>query len=369
MATLVTRAGKGSELTYAEVDANFNNLNTDKIGLAGFTLVSIASSATVNIGAATSNYITVTGTTTITAFDTVAAGQTRIVTFSGILTLTHNATSLILPWGANITTEAGDTGEFQSLGGGNWTCLRYNKKTKTVPMGGTGVATLTGIVKGNGTGAFTAAVNSDLPSMSATVGGAVPTPPNDTTKFLRGDATWVAPAGGGLIFLSLVNASSASTIDIETTFSSTYDAYVIIAEGITFSASSTDLNCRMKVGGSYDTAANYYYWAAQPTSSTASLGSPAVANGGNSINITSASNLSNTASDGGNIRMHVYNPASTTFKKCIDWHGFFPFSGSSSHTVFGGGMNTATTALTGIRLYPTSGTMSGKFRLYGIPNS
>lgn len=54
--------------------------------------------------------------------------------------------------------------------------------------------TVTGILKGNGT-VVSAAVNSDLPSMSATVGGAVPTPPNNTTTFLRGDGTFAAPAG------------------------------------------------------------------------------------------------------------------------------------------------------------------------------
>ena len=31
MATIVTRSGKGSPLTNNEVDANFNNLNSDKI--------------------------------------------------------------------------------------------------------------------------------------------------------------------------------------------------------------------------------------------------------------------------------------------------------------------------------------------------
>lgn len=31
MATITTRSGKGSALTHAEVDANFNNLNTDKV--------------------------------------------------------------------------------------------------------------------------------------------------------------------------------------------------------------------------------------------------------------------------------------------------------------------------------------------------
>jgi hypothetical protein len=31
MSTIVTRAGKGSQLSWNEVDANFTNLNTDKI--------------------------------------------------------------------------------------------------------------------------------------------------------------------------------------------------------------------------------------------------------------------------------------------------------------------------------------------------
>jgi len=37
MATLVTRSGKGSPLTHDEVDANFNNLNTDKLESADLT--------------------------------------------------------------------------------------------------------------------------------------------------------------------------------------------------------------------------------------------------------------------------------------------------------------------------------------------
>jgi len=38
MATITTRAGKGSPLTNAEVDANFTNLNSDKLETAGGTL-------------------------------------------------------------------------------------------------------------------------------------------------------------------------------------------------------------------------------------------------------------------------------------------------------------------------------------------
>lgn len=52
----------------------------------------------------------------------------------------------------------------------------------------------TGIVKNTTTtGVLSIAVNSDLPAMTATAGGAVPTPPNNTTTFLRGDGTFAAP--------------------------------------------------------------------------------------------------------------------------------------------------------------------------------
>lgn len=87
----------------------------------------VASATSTPIGAATGNYINVTGTTTITSFDTVQAGTRRIVNFRGILTLTYNATSVILPGAVNITTAAGDTATFISLGSGNWVCVQYQR--------------------------------------------------------------------------------------------------------------------------------------------------------------------------------------------------------------------------------------------------
>lgn len=96
----------------------------------------IASASTVNIGAATGNYIDITGTTTITAFDTVTAGAIRVLKFEGILTLTHNATSLILPTGANITTAVGDVAVFVSEGSGNWRCVSYTRADGTPLVNG-----------------------------------------------------------------------------------------------------------------------------------------------------------------------------------------------------------------------------------------
>lgn len=87
----------------------------------------VASATTTDIGAATGMYVHITGTTTITGFGTKTAGVKRICVFDGILTLTHNATSLILPTGANITTAAGDTAIMVSEGSGNWKCVAYQK--------------------------------------------------------------------------------------------------------------------------------------------------------------------------------------------------------------------------------------------------
>ena len=87
--------------------------------------VTAASAGVLNIGVLASNNITITGTTAITSFGTFDAGAVRRVTFSGVLVLTHNATSMILPGAANITTIAGDVAEFVSLGSGNWRCASY----------------------------------------------------------------------------------------------------------------------------------------------------------------------------------------------------------------------------------------------------
>jgi hypothetical protein len=83
----------------------------------------IASNGTCNIFALATRKANITGTTTITALDATPFAQVgKIITgkFAGILTLTHNGTSLILPaGGANITTAAGDTFVAEALGSGN----------------------------------------------------------------------------------------------------------------------------------------------------------------------------------------------------------------------------------------------------------
>jgi hypothetical protein len=107
----------------------------------------IASAGTTNIGAANAEYLSVSGTTTITAFDTVPAGIYRVLQFQGILTLTYNGTSLILPGATSITTAAGDTAGFVSLGSGNWRCQWYQRASGSAVVLPTASDTVAGIVE------------------------------------------------------------------------------------------------------------------------------------------------------------------------------------------------------------------------------
>lgn len=95
--------------------------------------VTLPSAATVNIGFAASVNVTISGTTTIVAFDNVDEGALRHVTFAGALTLVHSA-GLQLPGAANIVTAAGDVATFKSLGGGNWKCINYQRSSGAGPV-------------------------------------------------------------------------------------------------------------------------------------------------------------------------------------------------------------------------------------------
>jgi hypothetical protein len=88
--------------------------------------VDLASATTTDLSTVGAN-VRITGTTTITGFGTAASGVTRKLRFAAALTLTHNATSLILPGAADITTAAGDTAEAISLGSGNWVLVNFTR--------------------------------------------------------------------------------------------------------------------------------------------------------------------------------------------------------------------------------------------------
>jgi hypothetical protein len=141
-----------------------NSVWTDWNSLVGGSEGSVASAATCDIGAAGSLLLQVTGTTTITSFGT-AANKLRFLRFAGALTLTHNATSLILPGAANIATAAGDMAIFASDGSGNWRCRQYSRASGQPVATALSVASLT--TSGN------ASIGGAMTGAAATFSGAL----------------------------------------------------------------------------------------------------------------------------------------------------------------------------------------------------
>lgn len=123
----------------------------------------IASAPTINLSTSTGNLIHITGVTTITAI-TIPSGAERTLVFDGILTLTHNATTLILPTGANITTAVNDTCKVRGDGSGNARVVSYERADGTALTAtryGVGLPTV-----------LTPSVAANLDSLSFVVAGA-----------------------------------------------------------------------------------------------------------------------------------------------------------------------------------------------------
>jgi hypothetical protein len=178
--------------------------------------------------------------------------------------------------------------------------------------------------------------------------------------------TWVTPSAGALTLLSTVTASASATVDMETTFSSTYDAYLIIGSGIVISNDGGSFSCRLKIGGSYSTT-DYKGHFMQVASGTATYA--ATANVTDSIRL--ASSVGNVTNEGLNFTMNVYLPSGTTLRNMVT--GEVVYTRDSADVLQGGtflGGNTVVGAVTGVRFLPSSGTItSGVFRLYGFANS
>lgn len=105
-----------------------------QLGQASLQEATLASAATTDLGSVANWKVSISGTNAITSFGT-RAHAFRALYFSGSLTLTHNATSLILPGAANIATAAADTCLATSDGSGNWRVRAYQRASGKPTVG------------------------------------------------------------------------------------------------------------------------------------------------------------------------------------------------------------------------------------------
>lgn len=91
----------------------------------------VTATATVAIGAMTGNYAVVTGTATVSSFDSLRAGGIRVIEWSGATPLENNS-NIVLPGAANLTTAAGDLTIFVTDGSAVWRA--FHQKASGAPI-------------------------------------------------------------------------------------------------------------------------------------------------------------------------------------------------------------------------------------------
>jgi hypothetical protein len=227
--TTFTLPASGKALLYWRYDGTVCHLfgETDVIGQFGAE-TSIASATTTDLDAVNSVNVSITGTTTITGFGTATAGVYRQGRFTGALTLQHNATSMILPSAANITTAANDRFGALSLGSGNWLILWYTKADGSALVGGAGGGDFSSntatsvdgeIVLFSGTGGKT--------GKRATGTGVAKISSGVLTTAVAGTDYQAADAG----LASIAGLTTAADKSIYTTASDTYATFDLTAGG------------------------------------------------------------------------------------------------------------------------------------------
>jgi hypothetical protein len=185
-----------------------------------------------------------------------------------------------------------------------------------------------------------------------------------------GAPTWATPSSGSLVLLSTVTASSSATVDIESTFNSTYDSYLIVFSNAAPSADTNNIRVLLKINGTYQTS-GYNYHAARPDNTSGSYSAQG-ASAQSMINLMGGVVQDSRASVPGStsdMHIRINAPASTATIKSISWNG--SMAGTTNAVLFGSGQFvTSFQALTGVRFFYASGNiLTGVFRLYGLANS
>jgi hypothetical protein len=263
---------------------------------------------------------------------------TNVVTATSTTTLTNKTISGASNTLSNIPLSTGVTGTLPIANGG--TNSTATPTAGTVPYG-TGTAF-----------AFSAAGSSG--------------------QFLQSNGssapTWATVGSSALIFLSTVTASNSATVDIETTFNSTYTNYLLVVADVSLVTGGGTLQALLKINGTYQTGSYRSFLISGDSSATTITGTNQDLPASTPANVFISLGQGNR---NGGFTMLIQAPSDTANYKPISFNGSFNNNSGQITTVIGSIMNlSGTQAMTGIRFQASSGNIdTGTFRLYGIANS
>lgn len=211
-------------------------------------------------------------------------------------------------------------------------------------------------------------------SIQTTAATALPSPGTSGNVLTSNGSAWTSAAPPtNTVLLSTVTASNSATVDVETTFNSTYDRYLLVITKLQVGNTSTTapLCARLKIGGTYQTSS--YVWANINLGNSGSVnGTNASGSGFSDRMFVSPYYTAQTTNEYLYAELLIYSPADTNNYKGFSVSGYTGSSFWGVSTFTGAGQYTgSTSAMTGIR-FLTQGSdniVVGTFRLYGIKNS
>jgi len=164
------------------------------------------------------------------------------------------------------------------------------------------------------------------------------------------------PSTAGLVLLSTVNASDASTVTLDSLFTSTYSKYLIEVTDLRVLSNNNTIQLRRKIGsGSFG---NYEWIRAERINNTWSNRTP---------NITESLN-SATSQRGAVFTLSVYDPANALTVNLATMFGgaYSGFASGGSYIIQNFLTDSTVGALTELEFKASSGNISGIFKIYGV---
>lgn len=159
----------------------------------------------------------------------------------------------------------------------------------------------------------------------------------------------------GLVLVSSTVFTTASTVNINNCFTSTYDNYRIVLEHK--GSAVQQISMRMRVGGTDNSSANYWNNRVFSQASAVSSSGPTSADTSFLMTTEYETGVSSVSYD-------IYSPFKT-YETSIAGIGQFRYTSFYQHSFYKTGQMTVTTSYDGFSLISGNGTMTGTIKVYG----
>jgi len=169
---------------------------------------------------------------------------------------------------------------------------------------------------------------------------------NQVLTVAGGVPTWATPAASGMTLITTLSPSAVASSSVDNVFTSTYDSYLIV--GFITWTDNTNFEMRLRASGSDITTSTYF---ADTTAGQGSAGSTYYLADNRGTNVITGFTIG------------ITNPGNSSYKMGNVQRTFNATTGVYYSQSF---RNSTLSATDGIKFFPTTGTMTGTIRIYGL---